>query len=379
VRTKPQISNPSKRPTLKDIAQDLGITTMTVSKSLRGVGRISEKMRRLVHNKAEELGYLSPRDRLFPPFVRAFGSLDHRLRLLCPTIGFLQRGETVPYRNDMMIGLERALGKMDGAIEVKSFASLGEMQEFLSVERFHGLALTEPFPSRWIETVGRQCPIVYTIGHDFQDGVDSVYFNEARAAATIVNQLRELGHRQIGWLGILDRNAPFHISDEEFSQDIAADWLSRSGHGTRFASWLYLARQHPDPAVWPVSLFERDWRTCTLAEAVRRGSRALFHGQPRPTAVVCMSNSIARELVQQLEEDGLRVPDDLSVVSYGVEEMGMTDQGRQLSGVVMSMDRVGSLVPEVIQRRLAYPEGLPISIQLDAAWLPGETIRSLLA
>lgn len=367
----------ARRPTLKDIADELGITPMTVSKSLRGIGRISEKTRRMVHNKAKEIGYLSSGERLFPPFVRSLGSSDYQPRILCPTIGSLERGGTVPYRNDMIIGLENSLAKMDGVIQVESFASLAEMQNLISKENFHGVALSEPLPSRWIDEVKKQCPVVYTVGHDFQGGVDAVYFNESRAAALAVDQLRQLGHHNLAWLGILDRNAPFHIPEEEFELENTADWLSRSAHGTRFAAWLYLARQHPGASGWPVSLFERDWRACSISEAVKRGVRAILQGHPRPTTVVCMSNSVARELIVQLEETGIRVPEDISIVSYGVEETGILEDGRQISGLLMSMHKVGSLVPEVIQRRLAYPDGLSISIQLDAGWQPGDTIHRL--
>jgi DNA-binding LacI/PurR family transcriptional regulator len=366
-----------KRPTLKDIANELGITTMTVSKSLRGVGRISDEMRRLVHSKAEEIGYLSARDRLFPPFIKSSGSSDYQLKLLCPTIGRIERGATVPYRNDMIVGLDHALSKTDGAVQTGTFSSLEEMQSLLAKEHFHGVILSEPLPSRWIETIGSITPIIYTIGHDFQTRVDSVYFNEARAAATAANRLWNAGHRSIGWLGVLDRNAPFHIPDSEFGIENTADWLSRSAHGTRLASWLYLARQQPGTSVWPVNLFDRDWRTCSLSEAVGRASRTLFQSHPRPTAIVCLSNAIAAELITQLEESGLRVPDDMSIVSYGVEKSGVLEDGRQISGLSMPMDKVGSLVPEVVQRRLAYPEGLSISFQLDADWVEGNTVRSL--
>ncbi|MBN8711651.1 MAG: LacI family transcriptional regulator [Verrucomicrobia bacterium 61-8] len=366
---------PAKRPTLQAIADELGVTTMTVSKSLRGIGRISEETRRLVRSKAEEIGYFSSRERLFAPFVRSSTGSENRLRLLCPTLGALDRGESIPYRNDMVMGLERALEKMDGQVVSRSFPSLEEMLGLLEAERFHGVALSEPFPTRWVEALRQHVPVAYTIGHDFQHDVDSVYFNEARAAALVVQQLREAGHQHIGWLGTLDRHAPFLIPDEEFDEEDAADGLSHTGHGTRFASWLYLARQNAGLTPWPVALVERDWRSASLADVVKHGCRILFEARPMPSAIVCVSNAVAREVIRQLEESGFRIPRDISVISYGVEEYGQTDSGVSLTGVNMPMDMVGSLLPEVIQRRLAYPEGLAISIQLDARWSAGGTLR----
>lgn len=370
------MKKPTKRPTLQTIADELGVTTMTVSKSLRGIGRISEEMRRQVRSKAEEVGYLSSRERLFPPFVRVSGTSDHRLRLLCPTIGTIERGATLPYRGDMIDGLKRSVSKMDGEVLVESFRTLEEMVSLLKRERFHGVILSEPYPTQWIASLREYAPIVYTIGHDFQGGVDSVYFNEARASALAVDHLRDAGHHHIAWLGVEDSHAPFLVPDEEFAAECTADWLSHSNHGTRFASWLYLANQHPNLTKWPVSLILRDWRTSSLEDTVRRGLREILDNRPQPTAIVCVSNVVARELIVQLENSGFSVPRDMSVISYGVEEIGRTEDGHQLSGLVMAMDKVGSLVPEIIQRRLAYPEGLAISIQLDAQWLSGETFTS---
>jgi len=363
-----------KRPTLQTIADELGVTTMTVSKALRGIGRISDEMRRQVRSKAEEIGYFSSRERLFPPFVRAASSADHRLKLLCPTIGTLDRGETVPYRGDMISGLRRSIDKMEGEVMVESFGALDEMLALLKKDRFHGVVLSEPHPSHWISSLRQHAPVIYTIGHDFQGGVDSVFFNEARASALAADHLRQAGHRRIAWFGIEDRHAPFLVPDEEFAAERTADWLSHSSHGTRYASWLYLSNQRPDVAKWPVSLIERDWRTSSLADTVRRGCREMLEARPQPTAVVCVSNAVSRELIAQLGECGLEVPRDISVVSYGVEESGRTKDGHQLSGLIMAMDKVGGLVPEIVQRRLAYPEGLAISIQLDAEWHRGETL-----
>jgi DNA-binding LacI/PurR family transcriptional regulator len=245
----------------------------------------------------------------------------------------------------------------------------------------HGVILSEPYPTRWIEALRKFTPVIYTVGHDFQRGVNSVYFNEPRAAALVVDRLRAAGHQRIGWLGVFDTYAPFNVPDEEFGpDDSSADWLARSTHGTRFASWLYMAREHRGSVGWPVSLVERDWRTCSLSDAVRRGRLELFAARPRPTVIVCVGYSIARELILQLEAEGLRVPADVSVVSYSVEMHGDADDGtndsRHLTGLLMPMDKVGGLVPEVVQRCLAYPDGLPISIQFDAEWEPGETLAA---
>src|SRR6218665_3923840 len=48
---------PSRRVTLRDIAKEIGVTPMTVSRALRNQTRISEAMRAKIQAKAAELGY----------------------------------------------------------------------------------------------------------------------------------------------------------------------------------------------------------------------------------------------------------------------------------------------------------------------------------
>ncbi len=375
METTPPLKN---RLTLKDIADELGVSTMTVSKSLRGIGRISEETRRLVREKAEEIGYFSSRERLFPLLAKMLGGGEHRMRLLCPTVGDLDRGDSRVYRNDMIVGLECALQHQNGDLLTRSFTALDDLLAALDKELIHCVVLSEPYPSDWVEAISKRSPVVYACGHDFQLGVDAVYYNESRAAALAADKLHEAGHRHIAWLGILDRHAPFLEPDEAFSPDKTADWLSHSTHGTRYAAWLYLANQHPGLVNWPVKFVDRDWKTCSLTDAVRQGCREIFNLQPRPTAIVCVGISVARELILQLEQSGLRVPKDVSIAVYGAEEQSSTENVLQISGLSMPMDKVGNLIPEVVQRRLAYPEGLPLSLQLDASWFPGETIHQLL-
>ena len=371
-------SSDTPRPTLKAIAEELGVTPMTVSKSLRGTGRISKETRQRIREKAEELGYLSSRERLFPPLVRASNSADHRMRVLCPTVGKLERGDTELYRSEMIQGLENGLNSINGTLNVEGFNSLEDIVSLVERERYHGIVLSEPYPDKWIQALNQRAPVIYTIGYDFQRNVDSVFFNEARAAVLAVDQIRAAGHTCIGWLGVEDRHAPFHIPDEAFDRSSTADTLSASAHGTRFASWLFLANHQDGLAPWPVQILQRDWRTESLEDVVRRGCRALLRARPQPTVIVSVGYFMAMCLIDELESAGMCVPEDISLVIYGAEKNIKTRDGRLVSGPSMPMSQVGGILPEVIQRRLAYPQSLPVSIQLDPGWITGETLHHIL-
>ena len=54
---------------------------------------------------------------------------------------------------------------------------------------------------------------------------------------------------------------------------------------------------------------------------LRRGDRARSAGGLRPKALVCLNDRIALGTYQALAEAGLRVPDDVSVVSFDDSEL----------------------------------------------------------
>ena len=71
--------------TLKNIADELGISQMTVSRALRGVSRINPETRQRVREAAVRLGYQPIGGVMLPPTIRS-GKGNHTLRLLLPTI-----------------------------------------------------------------------------------------------------------------------------------------------------------------------------------------------------------------------------------------------------------------------------------------------------
>jgi LacI family transcriptional regulator len=66
----------------------------------------------------------------------------------------------------------------------------------------------------------------------------------------------------------------------------------------------------------------RVWELATdLTEAgAKRAVEEFLHLAPRPTAVYCFNNTLARFVVESLRERGVTVPGDVSVMGGGGEE-----------------------------------------------------------
>jgi DNA-binding LacI/PurR family transcriptional regulator len=104
--------------------------------------------------------------------------------------------------------------------------------------------------------------------------------------------------------GGLDARAGAIEMDEEEAMESVIGYLADLGH-ERFA----FVRQHAREA-------EVDRRPQAFSDAVRRRGLSEVALDDDPTAICCMHDGIAIDLMDSLERRGLRIPQDVSVVGF---------------------------------------------------------------
>ncbi|GAB6937456.1 substrate-binding domain-containing protein [Isoptericola variabilis] len=164
----------------------------------------------------------------------------------------------------------------------------------------------------------------------YREALESVVSDHALGALMAVHHLAELGHRRVGL--VLSRESPT-------SRKIAAGWraactelgLSTEEHFERLAP----GRRNPD---FPGVVTE------VVDTAVASGTTALLvHSDPEASAVV-----------QEAMDRGLRVPGDLSVLSYDDEVAGLFSPA--LTAVRPPRAAVGHAAVDLLVKRLADPD-----------------------
>lgn len=358
--------------TLKKIADELGISQMTVSRALRGVSQINPETRRLVRQAAARMGYEPMTAVMMPPAVRAGG--DQALRILLPTVCHRIGAEAGSWYLDRMVaGMRSRLERSNGWFVEQHFQTIDDLLMEYKHARFHGVVLRQPLPNQWVKRLLEIAAVVYAVEFDHQLDVDSVYSNEHRSAAMILDHLASFGHRHIAWFGILDRNAPYWVVSDAMEDASAADRQAVSVHGARHAAWANIAQYQLIGHHHPVVLVERDWTKMDLEAAVEEGLTKILAMSPRPTAIVCSCDPVALLTVEQLQKRGLKIPADISVVAYGGCD-DMKNHKPAITSVEMPMETIGRVIPELIERRLADPEAAPISVQFQTTLFKGETV-----
>lgn len=149
------------------------------------------------------------------------------------------------------------------------------------------------------------------------DGCRSVLPDESAAGEAAVNHLVTHGHRRIGFIG---RHAACAPGGESVNAPVRTDAIDRA----MARAGLEFSAVHCD-ALWEPS-------------TGRTGTHAVLDEAPDTTAILAANDRIAFGVYQALAERGLRVGDDVSVMSFDDE---------QLASLVL---------PGLTTMRLPYPE-----------------------
>lgn len=359
--------------TLKHIADELGVSQMTVSRALRGVSRINPETRKMVRETAVRLGYQPATGVMFAPVVRS-GNGNHTLRILLPTISRRIGADGGSWYLDRMITAMRArLEVSSGRLVEQHFSTLDDLIEECRHTRFHGIVLRQPLPNQWVQKLLEIAAVVYAVEFDHQLDVDSVYSNEHRSAALVLDYLTGLGHKRIAWFGILDRNAPYQAVTDAEDDSTAADTQAVTVHGARHAAWANITQCQLVRKQHPLVLVDRDWNKMDLHTAVEHGLSQILAMSPRPTAIVCSCDPVAILVIEQLQQRGIKVPGEMSVLSYGGSDEAKTFRP-SITSIEMPMETIGRVVPELIERRLADSNAVPISVQFQTTLFKGASV-----
>jgi LacI family repressor for deo operon, udp, cdd, tsx, nupC, and nupG len=335
---------------IKDVAREVGMSTATVSRALRGMPRVSEATRRKVLEAAERLDYVAS-----PHAVSLASGQTRAVGVVVPFVTRWFYGSVVHGAEELLRGagydllLYNLAGDHDARHRVFSTHLLRKRVDAVLV-----LALTPTGDEvASLTRLGR--PVAIVGGR--VSGWSTVRIDDVATARTAMRHLLELGHRRIGYIG----------GSLENQLDSSAPLDRLTGY-----------RQAMAEAGVPV---EREWEV-TGDFTVRGGAAAaerLLALRPRPTAIFAASDEMAIGTIRAARRSGLRVPEDLSVIGIDDHEMAELfelttvsqpahEQGRLAARLLLdAIQADGSPEPQtitvptalVVRGTTAPPEGQP--------------------
>lgn len=330
-----------KKVTLKDIANRLGLSAMTVSLALRDHPRISPETKERIRAEMERQGYKP----------------NHLARALATGRSNLI-GVIVPNSSDHYYAeIIRAIEDQASAANYHVLLANGSYEMERHIERvrdmmglhMNGIIAAPPFtserpslPKFWqdlmksdfeVVLINRELrpPLFHQVAADYTAGVRMV-----------VEALAERGHTRVAYISGQPAMLPIR---------------------QRLAAFKRLARKHG---------FDRDEKLfeCSdlaFAGGYQAGRRLWAMLKQKPTAVVAFSDVVGVGLLRFFDEAGIAVPHDVSVVSFDGTAVGEFTH-RSLSTVITPMYEIGkqafNLLIDAMAGQYREPQSLILPVEL---------------
>lgn len=283
-------------PTEIELAQQLGVSRETVrlaAESLQREGLLVKIRRKGTFLRAPEM----------PERIEA-------RPVLC--LGYLQAGYPASGDQEEAVSRQVSALMLQGALEAAAragyhlvvrhapYTEIGQaLRQTHSEQRLRGVIFAHYGEEKLLRRAeGLGLPTVL-LDHDLElTRISSVRDDSFAAARMAVRYLADLGHRRIGFLN--------------WRQEELNPWrLQGFRQGLRDAGL-------PRRRTWEISVE-------LTPEGAGRAVREFIELRPRPTALYCFNNSLANLVIAELEKHALRVPEDVSVLGGGGEEVpGLT-------------------------------------------------------
>lgn len=331
----------NKKVTIRDIASQLGLSAMTVSLALRDSPRISQETKDRIRAEMDRIGYK-------PNHVaRALATgRSNLIGVIIPNSSDHYYAEVIRAIEDKAsaAGFHVLLG--NGSYEMERYAD--RVRDMMGLH-MGGIITAPPFTSErpklqsfWqdllasdfqVVLINRELhpPVFHQVAADYTAGVKMV-----------VESLAKLGHTRVAYVSGQPAMLPIR---------------------QRLAAFKRFARNHGFDE--GDALFE--FSDLTFAGGYAAGGRLWERLGHHPTAIVAFSDVVAVGLLRFLDERGIDVPGDVSVISFDGTAVGEYTH-TSLSTVSTPMYEIGrhafDLLTGAMAGRFDQPQSLILPVEL---------------
>ncbi|MBZ9687661.1 LacI family transcriptional regulator [Clostridium estertheticum] len=334
----------SNKTTISDIAAALDISAISVSRALAGKIGVGEKLREKITVKAKEMGYL-----------KSINKNSYKILVLHQR-PLIQDNSNFAY---MIQGIERALQNMEISYhtEFVDKNSQDKMQppfKLLKENNFNGLIFIGKFDDNYVGFLKEKIKnyIFYT-GYSPSCDVDSVWFNFNNGGYKQCEYLIKNGHVDIGFLGrrsILFRNKEKVLGITSALEDYEIP--------IRSELFTYIEEN-----------FEENFEISVMN---------LLSVKNKPSAIICQGDFIAVKLINLLYKKGIKVPEDISIISSGNTEMSSLTLPT-LTTLDLNIEYSCEIAVELLLKRINNPDKPCESITINSTLISRESVKDLTA
>jgi DNA-binding LacI/PurR family transcriptional regulator len=312
------------KPTLKNIADEVGVSLTTASFALSGKGRVSEKVRIAVEKAAVRLGYERKEkensERIFAILFNLDPSWAMVFPLIRPIISEIE--VSCKKRNEFVV-----------LIPVTMDADDDEMLKKIIVSRCSGV-FTIHFARESVldQLESHGIPVIVIMNGMYQDHYSSVLVDDFQGAYEATSHLLKLGHVRIAYVDTNRLGLNVLSTDRFIGFKKALD-----EHGVNL------------PPEWKLFAPVDD------VDYLESRIRTIMNCREPPTAFFALDDQVGVRLYAILRNLGFRIPEDMSIIAPG-DVMNYEDPSvPRLTTLRINTQIMGHLAAEMMIERLKYP------------------------
>lgn len=327
---------------MADIAKELGVSTVTVSKALSDQKGVSEEMREKIKELAAQMGYKavgSGKDGGHPSYNIGVLVLET----------YIEKNSSFYW--EFYQKINASAGKENCFVLLEFLGTESEEQlalpKLIQENKIDGLMILGQLSTEYLEMLREHTnvPKVYMDFYDRRVRADSVISNSFYGAYHVTDYLFEMGHEEIGYVGtvlvtesITDRYLGYYKAIMEHGKEPRKEWMiqDRESH---------------------IEIYEQ-----------------LELPKDLPSAFVCNSDLAASKLIKALKEKGYRVPEDISVVGYddylypGLCDIGITTYS-------VDMEKMSQVGMEMLLERMGGSENPYIMQVIEGKFIKRDSVQ----
>ena len=331
---------------LKDIAAKCGVSVATVSKALNDLNDVGQETKERVRAAARELGYL-------PNSSARTLKTNRSYNIGVLFVDEAQSGLTHDYFAHVLDSFKRV-------VEAKGYditfinSTHNQNMTYLEHSRYRGvdgvvIACVDFFDPQVLDLIRSQIPVV-TIDHVFDYRI-AVLSDNIQGMHDLVEYVCSKGHRKIAYIAGDDtsvtknRVGSFYRSLEKKGINIPDEYV------------LYASYRNPDLA------YDRTKKLLKLAD--------------RPTCIMYCDDYSALGGINAIREEGLNIPDDISVVGYDGSNISQILDPK-LTTLKQDTEKIGRVAAEKLIHLIENPKTTLIQrLVIDGTLIEGGSVKNL--
>ncbi|WP_435924798.1 substrate-binding domain-containing protein [Paenibacillus sp. DYY-L-2] len=307
--------------TMKDIANKLGVSSVTVSKALNDKEGVSDTLKLKIKKVAGEMGY-----RFNSAAKSIKDGLSYNIGVMIPQ-RFTGINDSFYLRVYQEIAVQLDHYGYFGILNILSSDDEEELNfpRVYSENKVDGIIILGQISKKYIETVqNMDLPKLFLDFYDEHAMIDSIVTDNFYGAYELTNYLIQNGHRDIAYVGNV-------YSTSSIQDRFLGYYKSLLEHGLKFEDRLLLN--------------DRDERGYYIDIELPDNL---------PTAFVCNCDQVAYNLCERLTEAGYRIPEDCSVVGFD-NDIYATLNSPPLTTVEVDIEQMARTAVKAIMDKVSNP------------------------